>query len=115
MKLNCFERIIALQVLASYKEGNFVTFKLLNELRNKLGFNEDETKEFDIKEIPGGEGKEGTVKWNEKGNLFTEIELTEGEIELIKKPLIKLDEENKLMAQHFTLYQKFVLDIEVVK
>jgi len=102
MNLNCLERIMILQLLLEYKEGNFITFKTLNGLKAKIGFTEKEISEFDLTE------KDGSFTWNKSGNVGTEIDITEMETKLIKDQLIKLDEKEKLTEMHLTLYEKFV-------
>jgi membrane-bound inhibitor of C-type lysozyme len=78
MKLNVLERLMGLQVLDSYKEGNFITLKTLTSLKNKLLTSEEEVTEFGLK-IEGN-----NYSWNAKGNESVEIEITEGEEKLIK-------------------------------
>jgi hypothetical protein len=104
MKLNILERIIGLAVIAEYKEGNFITFKLIEGLRSKLFVTEDESKEFELRI------EKDSYFWNVKGNEPKEIEITEGETKLIKDQLIKLDKEDKLTSQHISLYEKFVIE-----
>ena len=102
MKVNVLERIMALNVIEAYKEGNFATFKIIKGLKEKLFINEKEIKEFDFKV------EEGNYHWNEEGNKEREIELTEGESKLIKEQLIKMDGENRLTPNHLSLYEKFI-------
>jgi hypothetical protein len=100
MQLNCLERIVTLQLLANYKEGSFLTFKTLAELRSKLGFTEEEITNFELKET------DGNYTWNLKGSETTKIEISESEQKLIKTQLEILDKEEKLTPIHLSLYEK---------
>jgi hypothetical protein len=102
MKLNLLERIIGVNVLGEYKEGNFITFKMIKSLKSKLLVNEKEIEEFNLKL------EDGRYTWNLKGNEEVEIEITAGEKVLIKDLLVKLDGENKLNENSVSLYEKFV-------
>ena len=100
MKLTVLERLTALSILP--KEGNFVTLKILQKLKESLALNEKEIKEFEIKQ------DNVQVVWNAKGNEEREIEIGEKATDLIVEALKKLDDEKKLTEQHFTLYEKFM-------
>jgi len=101
-KLNVPERLVLLMELP--KEGDFLTLKLIRELRENISFKEAELKEFELKTKD-----DGCVSWNiEKGKLEVEISIIEFGEGLIKKTLKKLDENKKLEDKHFTLYEKFV-------
>jgi len=104
MKLNVLERIMALQTIALYAEGNFITFKTLNSLRMKLGFNEDENKKYEIKE------ENNMYIWNELGSVEeVDIPVTDGELILLVNKLLELDKNSKLTPNHFSLYEKVVV------
>jgi len=100
MKLNVFERLILLQVLPA--EGNFVTLRIVKDLKGIVALSEADFKEFEVKQL--GE----QVKWNEKGNEEREIEIGEKATDIVIEGLKKLDKEKKLTERHFTLYEKFV-------
>ena len=100
MKLNVLERLTLLGILP--KEGSFVTLKVLRTLTSNLGFNEKELKDFDIHQ------EDEQVKWNEKGNNEREVVIGEKATDIIIESLKKLDDEKKLIDQHFSLYEKFV-------
>lgn len=102
MNLNCLERIVALQLLANYQEGSFLTFKTLGTLRGRLGFTEEEIKKFELKE----EG--GQYTWNQDGNECVDFDFTDIEKNLISEQLEKLDSEKKLRHIHISLYEKFI-------
>lgn len=96
------ERVAIQDLLQSYNEGNYVTFKVLGELRNKVGFNSEEVKEFDIKQTGNN------VTWNEKGNTPREFTLNEMEVNLVRDQLIAKDKANKLIQLYLSIYEMFV-------
>jgi hypothetical protein len=102
MKLNMLERIMGMSVISEYKEGNFITFKTIANLKSKLLVTEGEEKEFELRI------EDNRYLWNAKGQESIEIELTDGEKKLIKDQLMKFDKDNKLTEQHLSLYEKFV-------
>ncbi|KKL86544.1 hypothetical protein LCGC14_1943690 [marine sediment metagenome] len=83
-------------------EGNFITLKIVRELRESLSFTEEEIKQY--KFVQTG----NQVTWNDKQWEFKDIEIGEKASEIISEALKKLDEEKKLRDEHFTLYVKFV-------
>ena len=103
MKLNCFERVVAINLLDEYKEGNFVTFNMIKDLQRKLHTSEKENEEFDLKQ----EGLK--ITWNEKGNIPKEILMSAKEMGLFQSILIKLNGQEKLTKDFVPLYEKFVL------
>ena len=100
MKLNLLERLMIQSILP--KEANFVTLKIMNNLRQSVAPSEEEYKEFEIRQ------DEGRVIWNSKGNEEKEIEVGEKATDVIKGALEKLDKEKKLTQDLFTLFEKFV-------
>ena len=94
--------MMCIELLSFYKEGNFIIFKTIGKLRNKLFVTEDEVKEYEIT----NEGD--TYRWNGKGNLPIEVEISDVEKKLISDILLKLDKENKLNVQYVSVYEKFV-------
>ena len=99
-KLNVGERIIISQILP--KEGNFVTLKLIRDLQSKIGITADEHSEYEIVQ------ENDIVRWNEKGKEEKSFDFKTKELEIISKELEKLDEDNKLNYQHFSIFEKFI-------
>ena len=100
VKLDVRERLVLLSVLP--QEGNFVTLKVVRELREGLSFNEDEIKQYKFVQV------EGRVTWYDKAEQVKEIEIGEKAMDIIKEALKKLNEGKKLKDEHFTIYEKFV-------
>ena len=100
MKLNAAERIHVLGLLPA--EGNFLTLKILKDLKEVLGFSEKDYKEMEIKQVGD------QVMWNTKGTEEREIPIGEKATEMIVEALKKLDKEGKLTMNTFSLYEKFI-------
>lgn len=102
MELAVLERLVLLNVLP--KEGNFTTLRLVRKLREALSFDELEHKKLDF--IQDGE----QVRWNmEAGkDVVKNFNIGERMIDLVAAELKKMDKEEKLRDEHFSLYEKFV-------
>lgn len=100
VKLNVLERLVLSNVLP--KEGNFTTLRLVRLLREALSFDELEHKKLGF--IQDGD----QVKWNEKAKVVKGFKIGEKMMDLISETLKKLDKEEKLRDEHFSLYEKFV-------
>jgi len=99
VKLNVGERLVTISVLP--KEGNFVTIRMIRTLISRLGLSAEEIKSYEVAEV------DGNVRWNANGSLSQPFVFADAEIDLIKKSLKKLDEENKLNQDTFLVYEKF--------
>jgi transcriptional/translational regulatory protein YebC/TACO1 len=104
IELNVGERLSILTILP--QEGSFLTLRLIRELKNKLGLSADELKEFDVKQ------EDGSIRWNAKGLETKKITFKEKEVELIANELKEIDKKKQLKDIHFSIYEKFVDDIE---
>lgn len=106
MKLTVQERVMLGNILP--QEGNFVTLKVLRNLKMDLSFSEAETKKWAIAT------RDGQVNWrllNEKNKPIdqeAEIEIGEKAKDIIVLALAKLNEEKKLRDEHYTLYERFI-------
>ena len=110
VKLDIFERLV---VLAFYQqvEANFTTLKIVRLLQMELAPSEEEYKLAGLKDVTNG-GVEA-----EDWDAVPEKEITFGEKakEIIVNALVKLDEAEKLRWEHYTAYEKFVLEEEEIK
>jgi hypothetical protein len=102
MKLNVFERVTLAGILPS--EGNFATLKILRVLKEDLSLTEEEFKEFEVVQ----EGN--LLNWNAKGNEEREISIGEKATDIVVEALTKLDKENKLTMNLYSIYNKFLID-----
>ena len=104
-KLNIIERISLLSILPSV--GNFVTLKVVRQLREMLSFSEDEIKEYEIKEIKTNGGS--VLSWNvDKANEEKEFEFGDIATEMIITSLSELNKNKKLEEKHYSIYEKFI-------
>lgn len=102
MKLGILERTIVMQLLPA--ESDYITYKIVTDLRNNLGFSEKEIKEFEITSV------EGLMTWNPKKAKTKEVEIGAESTKIIKKALEELDKQGKINAQNALLYERFVLE-----
>ena len=103
MKFTLGERITLLGVLP--KEANFVTLKIVESLKRRLSFSEDEIKDFEINFNP----RDSSYSWNKEGAEHeVEIEFGEKATDIVVEELKELDTTKKLTSQHFTVYEKFI-------
>lgn len=103
MKLNLFERFKLLEILP--QQGNFVTLKIVRQLREDLSPSEGEYKEYEIKLLDEGR----KVKWNpEKAQKEKDIAMGDVAKEVIVTALKTLNDKNELKGEYFTVYEKFI-------
>ena len=104
MKLNVLERLLALNVMP--KEGNFVTLKVIRRGQEELSFTDEEIKKYKFVTTEKG------TNWDSKVEQETDIKLGSKVKTLIGEELEKLDKDNKLTQEQFSIYEKFVKDEE---
>ena len=102
MNLAVFERLVLLSILP--KEGNFITLKIVRQLREGLSFNEKEIKEVKLSIDP----EKGNATWDASKDPNKEVEIGREAKKIIVDALEKLDKDSKLTQEHFSLYEKFV-------
>jgi len=106
MKLNIAERITLLSILPV--EGSIVALRILNELRNALGFTEQEIKKFGIKNTVSPEGG-ALITWNPAmTNVSKDVEIGEVARGIIVSRLKELDGMQRLHVSMVPIYEKFV-------
>ena len=130
MELTVFERMTALNILP--KEGDLVTLKLIRQLKESLGFTDDELVELDFHydykcekcgavfkkkafepvgvchECGGTLTNTGQVYWEREADVAKDIELGRKAHELIASKLEELDKDKKLNESHLSLCEKFM-------
>jgi len=103
VKLNLFERVVVMSLLPA--EGSFLTLKIVRELQMELAPSEGEAALAGLEDLPtGGIRAENWVAVEEKEIIFGDIALG-----LVVDALKKLNDEEKLLNDHFTIYEKFVI------
>ena len=102
MLLGIKERIVLQNVLPA--EANYVTYKIIQDLRNELSFTEQEIKDHNII------ANESGVSWDPASEKPKEINIGKKAKEIIEAELQKLDAQNKINIDTASLYEKFVID-----
>ena len=102
MKLNTLERINLMGILPT--ETNYVTYKIVTNLKGELSFSEEEIKEGEIR------FEENMVYFNPAKSKEKEIEIGEKATDIIIEALQNLDKENKINEGNISLYEKFIIN-----
>lgn len=105
MKLSVFERLVLLHTLP--KEGNYVTLKIIRQLREALSFDEAEIEKLELKIDP----EKGNASWNKAKDEGKEVEIGREARRIIRETFEKLDKNNKLTLDHYELYEKFINEV----
>jgi len=100
MKLQVIDRITLLNILP--EKGDFVTLKIVRQLREELSFSEDEIATLGLK----SDG--GRITWNTAVDPMKDVAIGEKATDLIVDTLKKLNEKKELNQQLFGLYEAFV-------
>jgi len=102
VKLNSLERLMVASLLP--KESSFADYKILNDLRIELAYTEEEKAAINMKPAENG----GVMaQWS----AVKEKEITFGATteKIVIDALVKLDQQEKLLPEHISLYKKFVV------
>ena len=99
MKLNVLERIILSNILP--KQGNFTNLKIVRTVSEKLSFDEEENVKLEFRQ----DGDQ--MRWNSI-DIVKDVELGSVATALIVKELTKMDKEEKLTIEHYSLCEKFL-------
>jgi len=102
MQFTVIERITLMSVLP--EESNFVTLRILRDMKKDLSFTEKEIKDFNV--VINKE----RVTWDQDSEPADGVEISIGEkaMDIIAESLKGLDEQKKLTDQHFSLCEKFL-------
>lgn len=101
MKLNVIERVMLANILPP--TGSFANIKLLRVAKEALSFDDLENKKLKFVQ------NEDQLIWDPKADVKDkDINLGEIVTQMVVKELKKLDEEEKLTDQHFSLFEKFI-------
>ena len=100
MELSVLERLMVMNLLP--KEGNFMNLKIIRVARESLSFTEEEHKLLNFTQ----EGEQ--AQWEDGTVGDKDIKIGEVATTLIVKELKKLNDEEKLTAEHESIYEKFI-------
>lgn len=107
MKLNIGQRYGLLDILP--REGDFLTLKIIRELQNELSFSEAEIKKFKIIQVPAPDGGV-RVTWQDIPGKDKDVSIGEKANDVIVLALSKLNEAKKLKMEHYSLYERFIME-----
>ena len=99
-KFTVAERAILMQILP--QESDYLTYKILRDLKSNIGFSEDELVEFEIVH------KDGKMTWNRTKEKEKEITIGEKGLEIIENSLKRLNDEKKITDISGPLYERFM-------
>ena len=105
MQFTVKERLILVNNLPI--QGDFITLTLIEALKKKLTFTEEEIEAVELKVLDGGR-----VTWNPAA-VEADIPIGSKTVEVIKTHLKKLEQDAKLTLDMLSLYEKFVGKIVV--
>ena len=102
VSLSFVDRFALLQMLPV--EGSVMTIRILRDLKNELGFSEEEVKKSKLKEVPGGvQGDAGMV-----AKMHKDVPMGEKARDIIRESLEGLEKQKKLKLEFLDLYERFV-------
>jgi len=106
MKLNLLERVMLISILPA--QANYADLKIVSDLKLSASFSEADIKKYGITQ----EGDQ--IFWDPaRAEDLKDIDVGPRALEIITKALTKLNDEEKLTEQHFTLYEKFVVKLKI--
>jgi hypothetical protein len=100
MKLYVIDRVSLLSILP--EKGDFLTLKIIRQLREELSFSEEEIKALRLTSA------NGSVTWNAAADSGKDVQIGEKATDLIVDTLKKINEKKELTQQLFGLYAQFV-------
>ena len=100
--LSFVDRFALLQMLPV--EGSVMTIRILRDLKDELGFSEEEVKKSKLKEVPGG------VQWDAGvvAKMHKDVPMGEKARDIIRESLEGLEKQKKLKLEFLDLYERFV-------
>jgi len=101
LKLNIPERFALLSILP--EKENYLTFRLLMDLKKELGFTEQEIKKS------GMETKGNQVVWT-NGNIIKTIEIPDTIEAILVEKLKEIEKNKEINENNVTLYEKIILN-----
>ena len=101
MDLTILERLMILNALPP--DSNYATQKILQRLRLAIGFSEEDYEKYSIVVT------EGNIAWKDEAEPAN-IPIGKVAHAEIVKALEQLDKDNKVAAQHLSVFEKFGFD-----
>ena len=114
MKLTILDRITITGILP--KKSDFVTLRIVKELKKRLSFTEEERKEYGLQTIHKPDRTGSSIVWNTKGREAEfDIKIEKSKREMIISQLDELNKSKKANNSHLALYDKIVAFHEEMK
>ena len=114
MKLTILDRITITGILP--KKSDFVTLRIVKELKKRLSFTEEERKEYGLQTILKPDRTGSSIVWNTKGREAKfDIKIVKLEREMIIEQLDMLNVAKTANNSHLALYDKVVAFHEEMK
>ena len=109
MRLEVHERLALLTLLP--KEGDYAGLKTLRRAREMISFTPDEVTFYEIKSVPGADGRPQT-QWNggKAAEAIKDCPVDEYTMNVIREKLADMSKKKKLTEEFMSVYEKFVVD-----
>ena len=98
--LNVQERFALLNLLPT--QGDFVTLRVVRELREALSFSDEEHERLQFKWVD-----DGRVTWETSADAGEEFDFGWKQMQIINETLEKADTEKRLKLDELSVYEKF--------
>lgn len=95
------DRLLLLQILPA--NGNILTLKIMRDLRESIGFKEEESKEIELVSDP----QTGHTTWNVEKDKPQPFGFGEAITKVVKDMLNKMNDAEQLTDAHVELYDMF--------
>lgn len=104
-QLTLSERLQIIEILP--REGNIISLRLIHDLKQKLSPSQKEIKDYKITVIA-----QGQIQFSAKANIPKKMTFVPAEVELIRKQLTDLSNQNKLSVDMIGIYDIFFKSAE---
>ena len=95
------ERVVLRNILPA--KWSYTDMALIEDINKKVTLSSDEIKEYEVKELPGG-----NLGWNPEKDTWVDIEFSKWESNIVKRTLSDLNEKQEITSDTMGLYDTFV-------
>ena len=100
MILSVKDRILILGLLPG--KGDIITLRVIKDLMDDIGFQENEIKELSLQTI------DGTHRWNQEAEKEKDFNIGSAALGVIASELKKMSDAKELLIEYLDLYDKIV-------
>jgi hypothetical protein len=100
MRLSVMDRLMLLDVLP--QQGNILTLRIVRDAQQALELHTSEIEDWEIT-LNGPH-----IRWNQEKVQDVDVSLSEAALGIAREAIKKLDGENKLTANHISLWEKLI-------